>query len=60
MSSKPTSNAKSDDDIYASVELSNVLPKTKFPEHEQNPRNVFSAVRDELMLIVVPGFETVV
>jgi len=44
----PTPNPE--DDIYASVELSNSLPKTKFPLKEQNPRNVFSAVRDELML----------
>uniref|UniRef100_UPI00235EAF7A pyridoxal-dependent decarboxylase n=2 Tax=Morganellaceae TaxID=1903414 RepID=UPI00235EAF7A len=26
------------------------LPKNKFPLKEQDPRNVFSAVRDELML----------
>lgn len=39
-----------DDDIYASSELSSILPKTKFPDFERNPRNVFSAVRDELML----------
>jgi glutamate decarboxylase len=44
------SHTEAADDIYASVELSKALPKTKFPELEQNPRNVFSAVRDELML----------
>ncbi len=38
------------DDVYASLELSKSLPKTKFPLKEQAPRNVFSAVRDELML----------
>ncbi|WP_353244378.1 glutamate decarboxylase [Providencia sp.] len=38
------------DDIYASLELSKSLPKNKFPLKEQDPRNVFSAVRDELML----------
>ena len=38
------------DDIYASLELSKILPKTKFPESECNPRNIFSAIRDELML----------
>ncbi|HEM8140019.1 TPA: glutamate decarboxylase [Providencia rettgeri] len=38
------------DDVYASLELSKSLPKTKFPSKEQEPRNVFSAVRDELML----------
>ena len=40
----------SSDDVYASLELSACLPKTKFPEEERDPRNVFSAVRDELML----------
>lgn len=38
------------DDVYASVDLSRSLPKTKFPQKESNPRNVFDAVRDELML----------
>lgn len=38
------------DDVYASLALSQSLPKTQFPEKEADPRNVFSAVRDELML----------
>jgi glutamate decarboxylase len=38
------------DDVYASVELSKSLPKTKFPLRESNPRNVFHAIHDELML----------
>ncbi|MCX2699476.1 glutamate decarboxylase [Ochrobactrum chromiisoli] len=38
------------DDVYASIELSASLPKTKFPKEERDPRNVFAAVRDELML----------
>lgn len=38
------------DDIYASRELLSSLPKKRFPENELNGRNVFSAVRDELML----------
>ncbi|MEN5300390.1 glutamate decarboxylase [Brucella sp. TWI559] len=38
------------DDVYASLELSASLPKTKFPNEERDPRNVFAAVRDELML----------
>ena len=38
------------DDVYASLELSTSLPKTKFPQDERDPRNVFAAVRDELML----------
>ncbi|MER1962013.1 glutamate decarboxylase, partial [Proteus vulgaris] len=36
--------------IYASLNLSQSLPKTKIPQKENNPRNVFNAVRDELML----------
>jgi len=47
---KTQTTSNSADDIYASKELSHALPKTKFPNNEQNPRNVFSAVRDELML----------
>jgi len=38
------------DDVYASLVLSASLPKTKFPKEERDPRNVFAAVRDELML----------
>ncbi|WOE31691.1 MULTISPECIES: glutamate decarboxylase [unclassified Acinetobacter] len=38
------------DDIYSSSDLSHTLAKTKFPTKEANPRNVFSAIRDELML----------
>lgn len=38
------------DDVYGSLELSKSLPKSKFPTEERDPRNVFSAVRDELML----------
>lgn len=38
------------DDVYASLELSSPLPKSKFPDKERNPRNVFAAVSDELML----------
>lgn len=38
------------DDVYGSWELSSFLPKDKFPETERNPRNVYAAVRDELML----------
>lgn len=38
------------DDIYASRELLSALPKKRFPEKELSARNVFSAVRDELML----------
>lgn len=38
------------DDVYASIELSSSLPKTKFPTNEHNPNNIFNAIRDELML----------
>lgn len=41
---------ESTDDIYSSKELIADLPKKKFPKNQQNARNVFSAVRDELML----------
>lgn len=49
---KKTTSAKynSLDDVYASLELSASLPKSKFPKEERDPRNVFAAVRDELML----------
>lgn len=51
MSKKSTSAPYSElDDIYGSSELSTTLPKTHFPQHEQAPRNVFTAIRDELML----------
>ncbi|AYY80437.1 MULTISPECIES: glutamate decarboxylase [Proteus] len=45
-----SSNYNELDDIYASLNLSQSLPKTKIPQKENNPRNVFNAVRDELML----------
>ena len=38
------------DDVYATPELSQALPRTRFPESEVEPRSVFNAVRDELML----------
>lgn len=51
MNNKSASSKYSElDDIYASFDLSQSLPKTKFPIKESDPRNVFSAVRDELML----------
>lgn len=48
--SKSVNNYSEIDDVYASLELSATLPKTKFPREERDPRNVFAAVRDELML----------
>lgn len=51
MNNKSVSSKYSElDDIYASLDLSQSLPKSKFPTKESDPRNVFSAVRDELML----------
>lgn len=45
-----TPNYNELDDVYASFDLSQSLPKNQFPIKERDPRNVFSAVRDELML----------
>ena len=50
MTQDTNTSDSSADDIYASAELSQSLPKTQFPDRERHPRNVFSAVRDELML----------
>lgn len=41
---------KNIDDIYSSHDLTYILPKYEFPSQEHGPRNVFSAIRDELML----------
>lgn len=38
------------DDVYGSFELSRSLEKNKFPSNEQNPQNIFHAIKDELML----------
>lgn len=38
------------DDTYASPDLQTELPKTIFPDNEKDPRHVFSAIHDELML----------
>lgn len=38
------------DEIYGSFELSESLPKYKFPKAEQNPRQVYAEIHDELML----------
>jgi len=51
MNSHPDSPGHSRrDDVYASIELAGQLPKDRFPVRERDPQNVFSAVRDELML----------
>ena len=38
------------DDIYASSDLGQVMPKYRMPELEHDPRHAFAVVRDELML----------
>jgi glutamate decarboxylase len=38
------------DELYASEDLAGILPKYKFPITEREPRHVFMAVQDELML----------
>ncbi|BCP55550.1 glutamate decarboxylase [Kaistia sp. 32K] len=50
--SKSSASVRGDilDDIYASEDLSLRLPKSGFPLLEREPRHVFAAVRDELML----------
>ena len=39
-----------DDDVFASTDLSNPLPKYRFPGSEQDPRHAYQLVVDELML----------
>ena len=38
------------DDIYASSDMSERMPKYKFPEKEEMPRHIYQAIHDELML----------
>jgi len=47
---KPVARYSLEDDIYASSDLSVTMPKIHFPIKEHNPRAVFAAIRDELML----------
>ncbi len=51
MSDKPTYKYNEDiDDIYASEDLARSMPKFEFPQQEHGPRQVFNAIRDELLL----------
>ncbi len=53
MTSDPSkTNLRDDllDDVYSSSDLLGKLPKFEFPAVEKDPRHVFAAVRDELML----------
>ena len=47
---KNSIQAKANDDIYASSDLSVVMPKYKMPPHEHDPRHAYQVVHDELML----------
>ncbi len=47
---KKTARGNLHDDIYASTDLWVSLPKYRIPEEEHDPRYVYSAVHDELML----------
>ena len=38
------------DEVYASADLSRAMPKYRFPEPERDPRAVYAAIHDELML----------
>ena len=38
------------DDVYASSDLSVVMPKYKMPEKEHSPRHAYQVVHDELMM----------
>jgi len=40
----------SNDETYGSGDLSSILPKADFPDSERDPRHIYAAVRDELML----------
>jgi glutamate decarboxylase len=43
-------SSHSNDEIFASDDLANPLPKKHFPRHERDPRRIYQAVRDELLL----------
>ena len=38
------------DDVYASADLGIAIPKYRFPQQEQRPRDIYQIVHDELML----------
>ncbi len=39
-----------DDETYGSSEFATGLPKSAFPDIERDPRRIYAAVHDELML----------
>ena len=48
--SKHSIRHRLNDEVYASADLSRAMPKYRFPEPERDPRAVYAAVHDELML----------
>ncbi len=47
---KKSDDEVSDDEIYGSADLEALVPKSKFPTAERDPRHVYALVHDELML----------
>jgi glutamate decarboxylase len=47
---RPTDSRLTEDDLYGSSDLSRILPKSKFPQQEHDPRHAYGMVHDELML----------
>ncbi|CAK6694435.1 Glutamate decarboxylase [Synechococcus sp. CBW1107] len=47
---RSTQRHSSNDDIYASGDLAAGMPKRTFPTKENDPRSVYAAIHDELML----------
>ena len=50
MSKNDSDRHEVEDDTYASGDFSQGAPKSKFPKSENNPRNAYALVHDELML----------
>ena len=44
------SSGNPNDEVFASDDLANVLPKKHFPRHERDAKHIYQAVRDELLL----------
>jgi len=44
------SSSNPNDEVFASDDLANVLPKKHFPRHERDAKHIYQAVRDELLL----------
>lgn len=50
MALSKSASSSNDDELFASGELSQALPKQHFPQREIEPRKVYQAVHDELLL----------